>query len=606
MAGFEKMDGFKNVDGLEESAGLEENSEFKSDLSSRNSETNLFLLLDQADLKANDQIQDRFIGEKLAPEELGRLKYLQEQIAAMRREELCFDRQPGVETPEQLEKLLQKEKEAMERELQTGVFGPESRFLYMHVLNWVAKQNGTQNMPLLISDRSGLETLPSLFLEVKAKEMLGLSPYKMPTEKDLDLIDQANLTYLERTKPARIDENLADLIRKRELPETWKDRSGDAEAKRDRATELTGLAALVQEYVKAVDFLNKAGANLQIDLPQGASLERDSSGNISKVNLDLPQSLDEKNTIEEKRLRDWVEKNQDQLCKIQVEIDRSLVEGFLCVGAFESSGNVNVDEYDANFNYVTRDYLAEEKDGKIHVTPSTSYWSVPFLSVHNLGKELVSTKSEQTRVYEAGDLVPVLANGKMRLVQAKELGSLHEQELSSQSFWENLSLGADLALSTAMVCTGAAELAVAYRGARYFSGALSAGRMAVGAAITLENAGAKEYMFGRAASELRHLCFALDSGRALYDLGKGSLTAASSSVAGAEATQGLGLIGRSLAAAENTGKFIFAATGVPMSGLVIYGGTTKWAERLREKIYGKHDPFAGASRALDCAGALRR
>lgn len=570
-------------------------------------------------LKGSLQIDAFLFREKLTTSQLSRLAYLQEQIVNLRRLELKLESKAGVGTAEEREKLIAKETERMKSEFDNGVFGGETRYLYKQVLRFLEKQFAAQkeNRGLRLEDKQELDTLPKLSLDLgKAGNEIGLNPYLLPSDSDLNKLDKACLRFLDETLPSIIDNRLSTIIDKNKFPQAWKDRSGNPAEKRERAEELLRLASLTQEYVKAMHYLNKAGGNFPIDFPAGAKIDFEESGEIQTVNLPLPPTL-AKGSREEKVLKDWINSHESLFLQVSEELERGILDGPLAIAEIPGKGIVSDTKYtgeDREYNLRTTDYRVCKKDGLIHITPSTRFWSVPFLSIHNTRKnEVIEATEEEARVYNPADFVEVLRDGKVELIRASDLAQVHDKDISSRNFWKGATITADLAMSLAMILTGTAELAAAYRSCRYLAGLGQISRAAAGASILIENEGAKEYKLGRAASNFRHFLFAAESGYSLYNFYRraGAVVKTAENVAAAssatrESGETLGFMARTLASGDAVGKSIFMYTGLPLSLQIVYSGTEKWSQRLREQLNGKHDPCSGGLRALDKADSYRR
>jgi hypothetical protein len=593
--------------------------------------------------------------ERLTRAELENLQYLQGELLSLRKCQLHQEAEKNkaegkpADSPAIILERLKKLETSLKQEYESGEYGINTRQLYGRMVAWIENQaipdSLSNGVRYGVSSRLKLPPCSIRYGEERSSVWdLGLDTSidkeLLPSEADLNKLEAVSNWLTESAKSintASLEQMMAQEIPNRGFPPGWLDRSGDNhEQKLQMCAERVGLAATAQYCLQAMDLLHRLGGKFPMDPPPGcdpASLERDKDGNVilEKIKLDLPDGLNPQSQSEKEkidRLNSWVNKNIDLITQAEEQLKAACTgiapplsireaqpeEGFGSVvvnadGKGKLSARTLPPGKDGEpategtrYNLTTNDYRVERDDkGNIKVTPTIQYWDVPFFSPHNVRKTAVTDPIDlSSRTYSPDAFVPVVRNGVLEMVQAKDLASIHDEDNKSQENSKTLRLVMDGVISAIMIGSGVGE---AYGAAELLSARFGLGaiRTVAGLMGSIEgSAGANESSLVRNAMLARGVYFVGDSALHLHSLWKAwraARGALSGAAEGADAAAEAGA--EALSNAQKLANVIKAAGGLAIDLPMSYMIMSDFHRKRVNKALERHDPARGVLRSVD-------
>lgn len=297
---------------------------------------------------------------------------------------------------------------------------------------------------------------------------------------------------------------LAQFIKDSNLPKGW---LPDANGKREddpewikSASRMVELNHQTSQHLKSQDYFARAATNGDIKFvpPPNAHIDRDPKGNIVKVKLDLPETLDV-NDPRAKNMRSWLSDNAQQVRDLtkkyadaiknpddivsmgshpapdsRVKIGRD--GKFIATTAkdYQLTENEKTDGFTLqDANLIKSRYEVKDDGGKVRITQTIQAQDVPWYGYRNkLGVDNVGQPKVIERSLEPGEPVPVKrANGEIEFVQARDLAAYK----SFEQLRSNVEDVLVVAMDVGMTLTGTIEMRA---GLTLAKTALAAGRAA--------------------------------------------------------------------------------------------------------------------------------
>lgn len=279
--------------------------------------------------------------DKLSQKELANLEDLQDKLLVLHYAELMSKKGSK---QEDIDRDLSLWKTRLEAEHKDAKFGPDTRKLYAGSLSWLEKQ-AIPNMVSKLDEMGVGFEMPRAFLNQQGR-IEGLDPAVLPGRTGMQNINAA-MKWLET---ASVDASTGALIKKSDLPVNWLDRTGspeEIENKRQVCQECILLAIEADRCVQLMDYFHRAGGSFPLDLPPQCTIERDSDGNIFKVKLDLPETLNSVNRDDlskQEQLKQWLKTYRPSIDKTLQNLDsvRNFGTRALQNGEFAEKGEVKI------------------------------------------------------------------------------------------------------------------------------------------------------------------------------------------------------------------------------------------------------------------------
>jgi hypothetical protein len=540
------------------------------------------------------------LGKTPANDKLQRLAYLQSTVQNF----LPIVLAPAKGQPDAaLQRSIAQKQDAIKAEAARGEFGPETKAAYGQYVDWLQKTaipstvRDLQMFKLPLDERGGKGAkAPPLDLKIDKNDV--------PDDKQLQRLDDAvkwaqsadgRVQVAQTDLLKKVDTEFTATVTRLNLPNGWiQDIDQDHSRWRRTVGPLIDNALTARSNLEILDELSKAGStnSLASILPPNMDVQRDASGKIKNVHLDLPRGWDLKqpdNKSKADALSALVAETNalvaptiPQLQTIASHPERAVNWGDTEVrgmkGKFDSQNNFLglcgkddkpvAGEHTADVNLVESRFNIEEKDGKIVVHQHVQAQSVPWWGYQNLiGVENVGNKIDITRTFNPTDNVVVRTDSGYEVKQAQDLASYKNWQMAKH-YGEKGLMGV---LDVGMVVSGTIEVGAAFKAARLagvgIAGldllgrgtakgliaseglevssralTLQAGkglmRTTVGMTGLLNNAGARESNFGQTVNTARSIYFLTDATLGLGKLGINSARSVLGS--GAEAGAGAG------------------------------------------------------------------
>lgn len=415
----------------------------------------------------------------LTGEELKRAKFVQDQVISLFK--VTQPRPEGL-TDQEYDEHVDKKIEAIRKEKEAGIYGPESKEAFKNTVTWLEQQA----IPGAVTELHRLEleipagsplTLPKdkqdraisvdLYKELVAegylKARLNIDANELPEDQELDKfsdsllwlkeVDERATTARAQQQDRLLEKEIKRLISDPETQEAWLDRRDSTpEEWRRAAIRAVDLANRVRNYTEAMDSLNRASnaRSFSFEKPPGAEVIRNDKGKITEVKLDLPKDLrldHPENAKKVRELEQWMKDHGEEvdqaiqeLIKLESDPDRLLYWGEVDMPTtavkLDAQGNVsdfiepkNERGHEPKINLVDLEFDVKEVKGedgttKIVVSNDVQYRNSKWYNYLNIGAESIGNEiNVPSREYDPEDWVPIRSGGKVEIMKAKDLAS---------------------------------------------------------------------------------------------------------------------------------------------------------------------------------------
>lgn len=446
----------------------------------------------------------------------------------------------------------------MEYETSRGEFGPATKSAYKLLVD--SLQNNL--IPNLSKQLSEIGLIDKSSVQLEQAMQLNINTDQPPGKDDLDLLDSTInwAVSAQLIVDAANNEKLAVDVNQFNLPKSWiEGLSGDDEVLSAQIRDWIKTSVQAKVQTKIIDELSKipGGQRFKNTLPPGTQIERNGKGEITKIDLGLPNADKLHNAESQKRLADlqaWVSQQSKilapivkQLEQLQSNPERAIFWGdqeFASIkGRFDKNGSLlglagekaaaRPGEALQDVNLIESRFDVKQEGERIIVNQNIQAQSVPWWGYQNMiGVDDVGNRINVQHEFKKGDLVVVPNANGFSLIAAEDLSSY----ATTQKAWHYGEKTGMLALDIGLTLTGWELVRGGVAAAQIGKGALVAAmrvgtevaategskaagrvmtwqlvsgstRLAVGLGGIINNAGAREYAVGDYANSARNVYF---------------------------------------------------------------------------------------------------